>query len=83
MRRYVCRFRGLEVDPHLANFRAAGPGGSVDWALRSLQGQRNFTDEPLIAPIKTHLTAELVANYFSQNARAEPAVRRRRDSRPA
>jgi hypothetical protein len=27
----------------------------------------------LIAPIKTHLTAELAANYFFHNARAEPA----------
>jgi hypothetical protein len=46
---------------------------SVGRALRSLQRQRNFADEPLIAPIKTQLTAELAANYFFHNARAEPA----------
>jgi hypothetical protein len=61
-----CRFRGLEIDPDLANFRSAGPGRSVGRALRSLQGQHNFADEPLIAPIKTHLTAKLATIIFSK-----------------
>jgi hypothetical protein len=48
-----------------------------------MQGQRNFAGEPLVAPIKTHLPPELAFNYVFHNARAEPAVRRRRDGRPA
>jgi hypothetical protein len=45
--------------------------------------QSNFADETLIAPIKTHLTAELAANHFFQNARAKPAMRGWRGGRPA
>jgi hypothetical protein len=45
--------------------------------------QSNFAGEPLGVPIKTHLTAELAANHFFQNARAEPAMRGRRGGRPA
>jgi hypothetical protein len=36
--------------------------------------QRNFAGEPLVAPIKTHLTPELSSNYFFYDARAEPPV---------
>jgi hypothetical protein len=45
--------------------------------------QSNFADETLITPIKTHLTAELAANHFFQNARAKPAMRGWRGGRPA
>src|SRR5258708_2536528 len=42
--------------------------------------QDDFAREPLVAPIKTHLTPEL-ANHIFHNACAEPAVRRRRNGR--
>jgi len=40
--------------------------------------QDDFAREPLVAPIKTHLTPEL-GNHIFYNACAEPAVRRRRN----
>jgi hypothetical protein len=43
--------------------------------------QGDFTPEPLVAPVKTHLTLELACNYVFHNARAEPAARGRRDCR--
>ena len=45
--------------------------------------QDDFAREPSVAPIKTHLTPELARNYVFHNARAEPAVRGRRDGRSA
>ena len=45
--------------------------------------QGNLAREPLIAPIKTHLTSELASNYFFHDARTEPAVRGPLDGRPA
>ena len=45
--------------------------------------QRNFAGEPLSAPIKTHLTAELASDYIFHDARAEPAMRGRRGGRAA
>ena len=45
--------------------------------------QGDFAREPLVAPIKTHLSLELACDYVFHNAPAEPAVRGRRDGRPA
>jgi hypothetical protein len=45
--------------------------------------QSDFAGEPLVAPIKMHLAPELACDYVFHNARAEPAVRGRRDGRPA
>jgi hypothetical protein len=45
--------------------------------------QGNLAREPLIAPIKTHLTPELASNYFFHDARTEPAVRGPLDGWPA
>ena len=47
----------------------------------SCKRQVDFAREPLVAPIKTHLTPEL-ANYVFHDARAETAVRGRRNGRP-
>src|SRR3984893_6716281 len=44
--------------------------------------QGDFAGEPLVAPIKTHLTPELACDYVFHNARAEAAVRGWRDGRP-
>jgi hypothetical protein len=68
---------------HCSNFYGYSINGrSIGRALRCLQRQRNFTDEPLVAPIKMRLTPEL-ANYIFDNARAESAVRGPGDGRPA
>jgi hypothetical protein len=44
--------------------------------------QDDLAREPLVAPIKMHLTPELAYNDVFHNARAEPPTRGRRDSRP-
>jgi hypothetical protein len=65
------------------NQRGVGEYTTVPGALGSSIGrapcglskrQRNFANEPLVAPIKTHLTPELSSNYFFYDARAEPPV---------
>ena len=44
--------------------------------------QGDLTRQPLVAPIKTHLTPELAFNHIFHSARAEPAVRGRCNGRP-
>ena len=53
------------------------------WRYVLNKRQGDLAREPLVAPIKMHLTPELACNYVFHNARAEPAVRGRRDGRPA
>ena len=43
--------------------------------FRPCKRQGDFTPEPMVTPVKTHLTLELACNYVFHNARAEPAVR--------
>jgi hypothetical protein len=45
--------------------------------------QDDFARQPLVAPIKTHLSPELAGDYVFHDAPAESAVRGRRDRRPA
>ena len=63
--------------------------GLQDYCLCAARGgpslckrQGDFAREPLVAPIKMHLTPEL-ANHVFHYACAEPAMRGRRDGRPA
>jgi hypothetical protein len=39
--------------------------------------QCDLASEPLLAPVKTHLTSELASKYIFHNARAEAAARSR------
>ena len=74
----------LATQPRIAANPHVFPGvGITPLPSQSLcKPQSDFAGEPLVAPIKTHVTPEL-ANYVFHNARAEPAVRGWRDGRPA
>jgi hypothetical protein len=50
--------------------RRAARGGT-----RLCNQQGDFARQPVVAPIKTHLTPELACNCVFHNARAEAAVR--------
>jgi hypothetical protein len=52
-------------------------------AARLCKRQVDFAREPLVAPIKTHLSPELACNYVFHNAPAESAARGRHDWWPA
>ena len=76
MQQIIARIAGLAVA-----VRSRSAVSSSTPRRRGLhERQDDFAREPLVAPIKSHLTPEL-ANYVFHDARAETAVRGRRDGR--
>jgi hypothetical protein len=69
-----CRIKARKLH---ASEKQSGVDARTRGHLPKLQG--DFAHEPVIAPIKTHLTPELTSNYVFHNARAEPAVLGRRE----